>query len=195
MGSLKKDNNDLRTQKRLLRAKVKQEFKKQPKEELVSQRLAIEERLQALPRYRDARVIMFYWALPGEVETKNLIRKAKERQKTVTLPVVIDRNQMQPWEFTSEDNLVEGALGAMQPRRGTGRKIGLDELDVVIVPGIAFDKSGKRLGRGRGCYDNFLKRLSAQAATIGLAFRHQIVENLPFNSLQDKKVDLVIWAQ
>ena len=59
---------------------------------------------------------------------------------------------------------------------------------------LAFDEEGKRLGRGKGCYDRFLKKLPAKVCKIGLAFKFQLCDCLPFDSLRDVKVDLVVSA-
>jgi 5-formyltetrahydrofolate cyclo-ligase len=195
MGSLKNDNKALRLSKEKVRARVRKAFKAQAQDELDRQSRLIQEKLENLPVYRQAKVLMFYWALPGEVETERLIRKAKEEKKTVTLPVVIDKGTMQPYEFRSSSELVTGAFGVRQPDGRFCRRIEVERLDAVIVPGAAFDMSGKRLGRGKGYYDTFLRGLKAKAVTIGLAFDHQIVEDLPFDPLQDRKVDHVIRAQ
>jgi len=194
MGSLKNDNKALRLSKEKVRARVQAAYRAQARDELDRQNRRIQEKLESLPAYKEAKVLMFYWALPGEVETERLIRKAKEAKKTVTLPVVIDKATMQPYEFRSSSELVTGALGVRQPDGCLCRKIDVERLDAVIVPGVAFDTSGKRLGRGRGYYDTFLQRLKPETVTIGLAFDHQIVEDLPFNPLQDRKVDHVIRA-
>jgi 5-formyltetrahydrofolate cyclo-ligase len=194
-GSVKKENKGLSGQKGFLRRKIRESLKLQDLKSLKIQQRLIEERLEKLPEYSNAQVLMFYWALPGEVETKNLIRKAKEKKKTVTLPVVIDKMTMQPYEFTSYEDLIKGAFGVMEPNKKTSRKVTLEEIDTVIVPGVAFTKDGKRLGRGKGYYDNFLKRLKVGVTTISLAFKHQVVSDLPFNPLQDKEVAFLIQAQ
>jgi 5-formyltetrahydrofolate cyclo-ligase len=194
MGSLKNDNKALRLSKEKVRAQVRAAFKARAQDELDRQSRRIQEKLEDLPVYKEAKVLMFYWALPGEVETERLMRKAKEEKKTVTLPVVIDKGMMQPYEFGSSSELVTGAFGAREPDSRLCRKIEAERLDAVIVPGVAFDMSGRRLGRGKGYYDTFLQRLKAKTVTIGLAFDHQIVEDLPFDPLQDRKVDHVIRA-
>ena len=86
---------------------------------------------------------MFYWALPGEVGTRDLIRKAKEENKIVALPVVTGEKDMQPYEFTSESELVKGLFGIYEPKRKTSSKINVEDLSLVIVPATAFDLSNQ----------------------------------------------------
>ena len=73
-------------------------------------------------------------------------------------------------------------FGIFQPRAGHVREVPLEDIDLVIVPGVAFDKYNMRLGRGHGYYDRFLSSLPDRTKTIGLAFDFQVVENLPKDS-------------
>jgi len=192
MLSSNKGKQGLEEEKRLLRQEVKNKIGKLSCDQLRREEHIIESKLQALPVYRDSRVIMFYWSLPGEVDTKNLISKAKEKKKTVALPVIADKNDMQPYEFSCSSELLEGPLKIMQPDVNISSPVEAGALDIVIVPGVAFDREGRRLGRGKGYYDRFLSRISGKTCKIGLAFNCQFLTRLPFDSLRDEKVDLVI---
>ena len=156
---------------------------------------SIGQQLETLPAYRKAKTVMFYWSISGEVGTKDLIGRAKEMNTQIALPVVMDKGEMVPYEFTASGDLVPGSLGILQPDAQRASPVSLDKLDVVIVPGVAFSRQGKRLGRGGGYYDRFLKKLPSSVKRIGLAFTFQVFEDLPFDPLQDEKVDLVITAQ
>ncbi|MBN2120214.1 MAG: 5-formyltetrahydrofolate cyclo-ligase [Candidatus Omnitrophica bacterium] len=194
MSSLKEEPKGPDERKDRLRRIVKERFKEKTLLELAEESRVITEKIEGLSAYKDARVVMFYWALPEEVDIKNLLRKAKEEKKRVTLPVIIDKQDLKPYELTSYTQLVKGPLGLLQPDVKASCEVDFHQLDLVIVPGRAFDKEGRRLGRGRGYYDRFLKKLSSKTFTIGLAFAHQIFDNLPFNPLQDQKVDLIVTS-
>lgn len=84
-----------------------------------------------------------------------------------------------------------GPYGVSEP--AIKRFINLKDLDLVVVPGLAFDKKGNRLGRGKGCYDFFLKKLSKKTISIGLAFNFQILPTLP-TTKRDISVDKVLFA-
>jgi 5-formyltetrahydrofolate cyclo-ligase len=87
--------------------------------------------------------------------------------------------------------LEKGPYGVPEPVEH--QYLRLRDVDLVVVPGLAFDKQGGRLGRGKGCYDRFLKRLPADTATIGLAFDFQILPSVPA-AAHDVNVDKVLFA-
>jgi 5-formyltetrahydrofolate cyclo-ligase len=93
---------------------------------------------------------------------------------------------------------VQGAYGILEPKMEKDREVDPAQLDIIIVPGVAFDRKGFRIGFGKGFYDRFLEtyrdslgRESKQSFCIGLAFEMQIVDSLPRDAY-DEKVDLVI---
>ena len=89
------------------------------------------------------------------------------------------------------ERLIKGPYGVRQPSARTG--VSLSKLDVVVVPGVAFDRRGNRLGRGKGYYDRFLKKLPKKTHRIGLAFDFQILPAMPV-SRHDLGVDKVLFA-
>ncbi len=95
---------------------------------------------------------------------------------TVLLPKVVDAEHMTLHRYVSQDDMVEGALHIMEP---TGAPFtDYDAIDVVLVPGMAFDAAGHRLGRGRGYYDRFLQA-HPQSYKIGVCFTFQRVAEVP----------------
>ena len=141
----------------------------------------IQEAFLSSDDFRQSKAIMTYIAMPLEVETTQIIEKALEEGKKVVVPYVDTLDQaIVASELISINDLVEGPFGTRQPKDGPARTVKLEEIDLIAVPGIAFDKDNMRLGRGKGYFDRFLanKELSS-AKTIGLAFRFQIVDSLP----------------
>jgi 5,10-methenyltetrahydrofolate synthetase len=133
----------------------------------------ITRRLVALPEFRSAKRVMFYWALPYEVQTKDLIAEASALGKKVLLPVM--RNgEMSVRYFTGFDKLKPGAKGILEPTSNDAVK---ERIDLIIVPGLAFDNKGTRVGSGYGCYDSFLKLTVGKK--LGLCFEAQLVDRLP----------------
>ena len=97
------------------------------------------------------------------------------------MPIIL-KNQKNLIPYLVEnlnDDLEQGPYGIYQPDRTCCRELVASELDLVIVPGVAFDRQNYRLGRGAGYYDRFLKQLLPQTASFGLAFDFQILESLP----------------
>jgi 5-formyltetrahydrofolate cyclo-ligase len=91
-----------------------------------------------------------------------------------------------------EEGLEAGPYGIKQPKLAQAQALADETLDMVVVPGVAFDKQNNRLGRGGGYYDRFLGSLSPRTVTVGLAFDFQIVDTLPFQEKHDVSVSRVL---
>ena len=154
----------------------------------------IKHKLFSSKEYKKAKTILFYSSFDGEVDTAEILREALKTGKHVALPVILEDQKMliPSVVFDLDKELGIGPYGITQPKKNYLRPIDLSNLELVIVPGVAFDKKGNRLGRGKGYYDRFLKKLPSNTPTIGLAFDFQIVEHLPFVSDFDVAVKKVI---
>lgn len=135
----------------------------------------IEEKLFALREFRDARTVLFYASFRSEVETHEMVRRALAEGKRVVLPKV-EGDHLILFQIADFDRDVKpGAWGIPEP---TGEKQLLPEqMDLIVVPGAAFDPEGNRLGYGAGFYDKLLKQY--QGHTAALAFELQILNNVP----------------
>ena len=123
---------------------------------------------------------MFYVSMDGEVDTVPMIIETLKMGKRVAVPVtVLSEKKLYPAEISALKELSEGHYGIMEPKLESIRGVPLEEIDLVIVPGLAFDYKANRLGRGKGYYDRFLKSLPAKTPCLGLAFDFQVVEDLP----------------
>ncbi|MBI4227173.1 MAG: 5-formyltetrahydrofolate cyclo-ligase [Candidatus Omnitrophica bacterium] len=158
-----------------------------------SRRLAA--RLRRLPAYRAARWVAFYLATDGEVETRAMIRQALADGKRVAAPIpVVAARTIRLAELTgARRGLTRGPFGIEQPHPGRARRVRPDALDLIVVPGVAFDRLGYRLGRGAGYYDRFLATLPPGIPRVGLAFRCQRVARLP-RQRHDQPVTTVLAA-
>lgn len=141
--------------------------------------------LEKLSPYK---VIMLYSALPDEVPTQILIDQLAVQGKTVLLPRVISDTDMELHRYTGKQDLQTGAYNILEP---TGELFtDYEAIDIAIVPGMAFDNDGHRLGRGKGYYDRFLSRVP-NIYKIGLCFSWQMVDHVPFDE-HDIVMDEVI---
>jgi 5-formyltetrahydrofolate cyclo-ligase len=145
----------------------------------------IREVLAGHEAWRGAGVVMGFAALPGEPDLAGLLVEGLAAGKVVALPRVVDAAggvmeavRVRDW---GEVRAGEGARGVQRVARPAedGEVIGLERIDLVLVPGVAFDRSGRRLGRGGGFYDRFLARLPGRAVRIGVGFLVQVVDTVP----------------
>lgn len=128
------------------------------------------------PRLKEAKTIMLYYSLSDEVDTHTIIDSLLLSKKRILLPEVTGAGTMRLREYTGPCDLRQGVYGIMEP---TGNIFtDLDSIDLAIVPGMAFDHSGNRMGRGKGYYDRFLPQLR-NAYKIGICFDFQVMEALP----------------
>lgn len=148
----------------------------------------IEKALACHPRVTAARVILLYDALPDEVDTRRLMEMLADEGKTVLLPVVLDGQHMEARPYAGPDTMRTGAFHIREPEGEPFTQLQL--VDVAIVPGMAFDRAGHRLGRGRGYYDRFLGRIP-QAYKIGICFNFQLVGQVPVDAT-DVAMDEVV---
>jgi len=149
-------------------------------------------RLMQLDLFDQASVVMLYMPLSDEVDLLPLALRCFQMGKTVCVPKVNwERKDMVAVEVMSfDDHCMEvDEHGVRAPR--DGRPVVVSSIDLVVVPGVAFDAKGNRLGRGGGFYDRFLKRLAPTTATVGLAFDLQIVDDVPVNE-RDIRMDMVV---
>ena len=138
---------------------------------------------------KKASTIMLYYSLPDEVFTHEVINTLAAEGKKILLPVVIDNENMELREYHDDNDLTLGAYDIMEP---TGKLFtAYDTIDVAVVPGMMFDRECNRLGRGKGYYDRFLKKIR-DVHKIGICFKFQIAESVPSN-INDVRVDELIY--
>jgi 5-formyltetrahydrofolate cyclo-ligase len=175
-----------------LREHMRALLKNQPESARMYKSGQIAAQLYEMEEYRKAKTILFYASCKGEVDTLEMIRKTRSAQKMIGLPKVIDNVNFTPFRVDDITDLRVGSYGILEPQAEDSKKWRQDTIDLVIVPGIAFDRRNNRLGRGKGYYDRFLKSLPRDVPTIGLAFDFQIVNCLPACTPQDHPVSLVL---
>lgn len=178
-----------RLTKAQIRSKILFRLKTQKEDESKRKSQVIKDKLFKLRDFKEAKTVMFYIALGEEVNTEEMIKQAKKLGKKIAVPVCQQRRSLRPARFNPGACLARGPYGICEP--AVKKWISVQDLDFVVVPGIAFDKHGNRLGHGKGYYDNFLRRLNSKTATCGLAFDFQILPFLP-TSPKDVSVQRVI---
>jgi 5-formyltetrahydrofolate cyclo-ligase len=148
----------------------------------------IVERLLELPQLLGARTVMAFWSFGSEVETAPLIDRLHRNGLRVVLPR-IESGDVVAALYAPGDPVRETSFGAMEPAGAEVAEAG--EIDVVIAPGVAFDRRGGRVGYGGGFYDRFLAELRPGVPVIAIAFGIQVVDEVPEGGM-DRRVDAIV---
>ena len=179
--------------KLIIRKRILKLLRNQKEEDRFKKNLVILRKFFAIKAVKLAKTILFYVAFDGEVETIDMIKQACAKGKKVAVPTILkDKKMIIPTLIRNcEEDLELGPYGIKHPKHNPAARLNVDELDLVVVPGVAFDKKGHRLGCGAGYYDRFLSRLPKDVPTVGLAFDFQMVNALPHQD-HDMPVSRVI---
>jgi 5-formyltetrahydrofolate cyclo-ligase len=142
------------------------------------------DKFTALPAYAAARTVMWYVDAGSEVRTRHTLPAALGHGKRVVVPwCVVETNELELFLLEDMSELVEGAYKILEPkpdlRALPAKRLRPDELDLVMVPGTAFDLRGARMGQGKGYYDRLLAGARADAPLVALAFECQIFDEIP----------------
>ena len=176
-------------QKKELRKEIRARKRDIPVDELREMSRLLCKRLLANERLGNASTVMMYYPLGDEVDVTPVIERLAENGKTVVLPQVTGEAEMVLRRYTGKADLQEGAFGIMEP---CGEIFSdYETIDVAIIPGMAFDRRGNRLGRGKGYYDRFLPLLPTRVYKIGVCFPFQLLDFIPMEE-HDISMDTVI---
>jgi len=172
-----------------LRKEIKEKRKKQTKEENREKSKEIKKKLFCLKEFKDAETILFYISYKSEVFTHQMIKEAF-KDKRVVVPISNKKNySLTLSELKSWDDLEIGSYNIPEPKKVHINEISIENIGLIIVPGVAFDKRGNRLGHGKGYYDRLLNKTNAKK--IGLAFEFQLKDEIPIDK-HDENVDIII---
>lgn len=175
----------LRSQARALRAML-------PERRRTEQVLRIAERALAMPELCEANAVLAYGANEEEVDPQPIVDALRARGVRIAYPRIISGNGLSiHWVDTEDDQLCERAMGVREPIEERCEQATPEELDVVLVPGIAFGRDGYRIGFGAGYFDRFLPT-APQAFKIGLAFDEQLFDEVPHDLEFDVPVDALV---
>ncbi len=156
------------------------------KEEIIEKSKKIKEKLFNSEEYKKAKTIMLYVSFGSEVDTINIIKESL-KNKTVCVPVIKEDNMIASLINNIKELNKKNKYNILEPSKI--KKIDKKDIDLVIVPGVVFDKQNHRIGYGKGYYDAFLKGYKGK--TIGLAFNLQILEIIPKDEW-DIRLDKII---
>ncbi|WP_227764710.1 5-formyltetrahydrofolate cyclo-ligase [Zhaonella formicivorans] len=179
--------------KKELRRRIMAERQALSQESVQEKSSIIARQVVALNEFKQAMTVMAYLAFRNEVDTGQIITRVLAGGKRLLIPVS-DRKEVKiiPAEIKNyPGDLVPGAYGILEPKPELFCPVAPEEIDLVLIPGVAFDEQGNRLGYGAGYYDRFLERLRPEVLKVALAFELQITDQV-YAEPHDKKVDLII---
>lgn len=139
--------------------------------------------LMQLPEYKRSHTVMWYLSHRSELPTHPAIPQALASEKRIVIPYCSKSGQLNLWQLHTLRELAPGSYGILEPPKErwgeSSRKIDPAELDLIIVPGVGFDRRGNRLGNGQGYYDRFLTLIPAQTSLIALCYESQLFDEIP----------------
>lgn len=171
---------DFQQRKKEIREQAHANRKEQPNKEELSRTIC--ERFAALPEYAAAKTVMFYVDVRTEVRTREYLPQVLGRGKRIVVPYCVD-GELELFLLESMDELAVGMYKILEPkaelRSLPEKRVDVKELDLIMVPGVAFDRTGARMGHGFGYYDKLLEHARADAPLVALAFECQLFPEIP----------------
>jgi 5-formyltetrahydrofolate cyclo-ligase len=160
-----------------------------PTDEKLRRSETVMRQVEQLPEFQRARVVLLYWSMADEVQTHAFVERWY-RDKVLLLPCV-DGDDLRLRQYTGPQCMVAGEqFGIGEPTADTPEWTDLGAVDLIVVPGVAFDRHCNRMGRGRGFYDRLLKS-TPNAIKFGVAYDFQLLDEIPVEP-HDVKMDRVI---
>ncbi len=154
----------------------------------------ITDRFMQLPQYASAKTVMFYVDVRDEVRTRHALPAALDSGKRIVVPYCVD-GELELFLLESMEELELGMYRILEPkaelREVASKRLQPEDLDLVMVPGVAFDREGGRTGHGKGYYDKLLQHARPDALLIALAFECQLFEKIPVET-HDIYMDAVV---
>ena len=170
-----------------LRKKIRELKRAVSPEEKLRRSEAVMQKVEALPEFEKARVVLLYWSMADEVQTHAFV-EPWYKEKVLLLPCV-DGDDLRLRRYTGPEFMVAGEqFGIGEPTGEEWKDLG--KVELIVVPGVAFDRQRNRLGRGRGFYDRLLKS-TPNAIKVGVAFDFQIFDSIPVEPF-DVPMDVVV---
>jgi 5-formyltetrahydrofolate cyclo-ligase len=171
---------DFQTRKKALREQAHANRNAQPDKDGLSQQIC--QKLVELPQYQAARTVLYYVDARSEVRTRHYLPEALTHGKKIVVPYCVE-GELELFHLTSMDELALGMYRILEPKAELRplpeKKVDVQELDLIVVPGVAFDRRGARMGHGFGYYDKLLWQARPDALLAALAFECQLFDEIP----------------
>ena len=176
-----------------IREDIARKFSALTESDIAKKARDIEDRLFEFANFLEAKIALLYVGCDNEVQTENIIKRAYSYNKIVVLPAfdpkTFEMELMKVDKF--EQDLKLGPRGVLEPNADRCKIVPIDRIDIAIIPGIAFDEKGGRIGTGKGYYDRLIPKLAITTRKVALTLEEQIIPQVPMES-HDKYVDIII---
>ena len=176
-----------------IRAEIEKLLAELPQEAIEERTREIENRLFEFANFMESKIALLYSGIGSEVKSDRILQRAFDFNKIIVLPI-IDAEKLDIKLYKIDDlknDLKTGPRGRLQPDPKKCPVVPIECIDIAIIPGIAFDEKGGRVGPGDGFYDKLIPRLPVTTRKVALAFDDQIFAQVPSES-HDKHVDIII---
>lgn len=165
-------------------------------EDVVEKSIKIMKTLTATEEYSKSKTVLVYMDFRNEVKTSELIKKMLHQSKHVIIPYTDVKNTLIiPVEIKDMANdLCLCSYGYLEPKKEIIKEVEVDKIDLIIVPGVVFDKNLNRIGFGKGYYDRILNRKRKDTKAVAIAYEFQVMDEIPHEE-HDKKMDMIITEE
>ena len=162
-------------------------------EEIVGKTSQIKNRLFGFANFLEANISLLYMPQQNVVDTKSIIQRCFDYRKIVALPAFnTEKYRMRLFKVDDiEANMTLGPRNIMEPDSERCKLIPIERIDIAIIPGVALDEKGGRIGSGEGYYDRFIGKLPITTRKVALSLECQIVQQVPMEA-HDKYMDIII---
>ncbi len=185
--------DDSKDSKKNLLAGISQQLAKFTKAELAEKQAQVEQNLLDFANFREAQLSLLYIERSHEIPTGNIIRTSLDIKKGIVIPSFSDsRHAINLLRIHDYDkDLIKGSQGILEPDPEICKKVNLDQIDIAVIPGLAFDEKGGRLGFGESFYNRLIAKLPETTRKISIAFEEQVVDHIQMES-RKYNLDIII---
>jgi len=185
--------DEVREKKQEIRDEISKTLQSLPDDLRLENTRIIENRLFEFANFLESKIVMLYVNAENEVETQSILKRAFDFGKIVVLPAFDTKKfSMVPMKVDHpQKDLVKGPRGILEPDANRCKEVPFDCIDIAIIPGVAMDEKGGRVGSGEGYYDRIIPKLPMTTRKVGLVLEDQMVPQVPMES-HDKHVDIII---
>jgi 5-formyltetrahydrofolate cyclo-ligase len=185
--------DEVQVTKSSIREEVRRKLTDLPPQTVGEKTGRIVERLFEFANFLESKIVLYYANGSGQVSTRDIIARSYALNKIVVLPAFNPhRHTMDLLKVDQPDrDLHPGPRGVLEPDRRRCKKVPVECIDIALIPGLAFDEKGGRIGSGKGFYDRFIPELAVTTRKVSIAFEDQIVPLIPMEP-HDKFVDIII---